>query len=315
MKKGIKFLFGAMALSSVFLFASCDNKPQNEDSSKVDDQSIDQEVDNRRQIYLLAKESGYTGTYEEWLESIRGAQIELVTLNNVLMWKYSNESNSEYRVLFDFSKFIVNDDSNPNNSNPNVFEDCSYEYNGNQIGKVYLKVDTENHIILERRLHFDGVKWVPYYGVSLTVITYKNTIDEVLKREVTVWDYEKEKEVGTYTSYKSTYDDNDILVEEVWQIWDHNENKAYLSSRKEYTFDNDGKQTTIESNWSKETEEWVLSKKTVKKETSNYYLNEEYNWSIEDNKWIGERKTIIDNGQSYYYHWNFELDDWELETY
>ena len=52
-------------------------------------------------IYLLAQNSGYTGTYEEWLESIRGDRIVIKVEDNKIMWKYSQEEN--YTTLFDLS--------------------------------------------------------------------------------------------------------------------------------------------------------------------------------------------------------------------
>ena len=52
-------------------------------------------------IYLLAQNSGYTGTYEEWLESIRGDRIVLKVEDNKIMWKYSQDDS--YTTLFDLS--------------------------------------------------------------------------------------------------------------------------------------------------------------------------------------------------------------------
>ena len=50
-------------------------------------------------IYELALKSGYTGTYEEWLESIKGApgrdgrEIELDIKDNYIVWRYKGDSN------------------------------------------------------------------------------------------------------------------------------------------------------------------------------------------------------------------------------
>ena len=52
-------------------------------------------------IYLLAQNSGYTGTYEEWLESIREDRIVIKVEDNKIMWKYNQEEN--YTTLFDLS--------------------------------------------------------------------------------------------------------------------------------------------------------------------------------------------------------------------
>jgi len=52
-------------------------------------------------IYMLAQNSGYTGTYEEWLESIREDRIVIKVEDNKIMWKYNQEEN--YTTLFDLS--------------------------------------------------------------------------------------------------------------------------------------------------------------------------------------------------------------------
>ena len=78
-------------LTSTMIVTSCDLASIiSEIASNIESSSnID---DPKYQIYLLAKESGYNGTYEEWLESIKGDQIELRVNNNNIEWKYSNES-------------------------------------------------------------------------------------------------------------------------------------------------------------------------------------------------------------------------------
>lgn len=50
------------------------------------------EVDERKEIYNLAVSSGYTGTYEQWLESIKGEAVELSVEGDYLVWKYKSET-------------------------------------------------------------------------------------------------------------------------------------------------------------------------------------------------------------------------------
>ena len=58
-------------------------------------------TDFREKIYKLAADSGYEGTYEEWLESIAGDQVELIVdEEGNLKWKYASEKNADYRFLF-----------------------------------------------------------------------------------------------------------------------------------------------------------------------------------------------------------------------
>ncbi|MBO7078449.1 MAG: InlB B-repeat-containing protein, partial [Bacilli bacterium] len=52
-------------------------------------------VDSLYEVYKLAAANGYEGTYEEWIESIRGENgksIELVVDNNYLCYKYTGEN-------------------------------------------------------------------------------------------------------------------------------------------------------------------------------------------------------------------------------
>ena len=59
-------------------------------------------TEGQYQIYKLAQESGYSGTYEEWLESIKGENgtpVELVVERGMLYWRYRGDS--KLQPLFD----------------------------------------------------------------------------------------------------------------------------------------------------------------------------------------------------------------------
>ena len=81
MKKIIVTL--SIIFSSIFLFA-CANNTNNANTPIV--------TDKQYEIYEAAKESGYTGTYEEWLDSIKGDEIELSTNATHIVWRYVGES-------------------------------------------------------------------------------------------------------------------------------------------------------------------------------------------------------------------------------
>ena len=49
-------------------------------------------VDPRNQIYLSAVSAGYQGTYEEWLNSIKGDAIELKVADGYIQMKYKQET-------------------------------------------------------------------------------------------------------------------------------------------------------------------------------------------------------------------------------
>lgn len=98
--------------------ASCDSDddaPVNDSTNNNENQNnnnstVEQDNDARKAIYKLAQSSGFTGTYEEWLNSIKGAEVELSVVDNVLKWKYSNKT--EWIPLMDMStlKGIPGDD-------------------------------------------------------------------------------------------------------------------------------------------------------------------------------------------------------------
>lgn len=71
MKKRIPYLVCAFAF--LFSLSNCTLLQSRNNSSSTTTSDVIDESDERYQIYLLAKDAGYSGTYEEWLESIRGA--------------------------------------------------------------------------------------------------------------------------------------------------------------------------------------------------------------------------------------------------
>ena len=73
----------SIIFSSIFLFA-CANNTNNANTPII--------TDKQYEIYEAARESGYTGTYEEWLDSIRGDEIELSTNATHIVWRYVGES-------------------------------------------------------------------------------------------------------------------------------------------------------------------------------------------------------------------------------
>ncbi|MCK9310274.1 MAG: InlB B-repeat-containing protein [Candidatus Cloacimonetes bacterium] len=62
-------------------------------------------------IYLLALNSGYDGTYEEWLASIRGEDGQSIELrldeeSGWMQWKYANEDDNSWRNLIEIEALI-----------------------------------------------------------------------------------------------------------------------------------------------------------------------------------------------------------------
>ena len=75
--------------------------------------------DGNQAIYELAKEKGFEGTYEEWVNSIKGDEVVLVVENSQLKWKYSKEDT--YRVLMDLT--TLNGSDGEDGLTPYVGED------------------------------------------------------------------------------------------------------------------------------------------------------------------------------------------------
>ena len=99
-----KFTMLALAALSMLSIAGCSSSNDTkEKTTAVITTKDDAKVDQKYQIYLLAQESGYTGTYEEWLESIKGDSISVIVSEGKLKWKYSKEAESSYRDLIDLS--------------------------------------------------------------------------------------------------------------------------------------------------------------------------------------------------------------------
>lgn len=57
------------------------------------DESTMSDIDqDKMQIYTLATESGYEGTYEEWLDSLKAESISIDISNGYICWKYSSDT-------------------------------------------------------------------------------------------------------------------------------------------------------------------------------------------------------------------------------
>ena len=91
MKKTMKvFLSLILMLVLMINLTSCDKGG----NTATDDQI--------KVIYNLAVESGYEGTYEEWLESIKGDYIEISVTATHIIWKYKSET--MWKNLIELSK-------------------------------------------------------------------------------------------------------------------------------------------------------------------------------------------------------------------
>ena len=85
--KRINLLFVVILLVAIALVAvACKDVKIEENTTPVEN------VDPRNQIYLSAVSAGYQGTYEEWLNSIKGDAIELKVADGYIQMKYKQET-------------------------------------------------------------------------------------------------------------------------------------------------------------------------------------------------------------------------------
>ena len=109
MKKIKHFILLTIFLFGMSFLTSCDSLLKDPSEESGGNNSI-QDTDKREALYKLATESGYTGTYEEWLESIKGDFIELSVTETHIVWKYASES--VWRNLVELSKFAGTNGTN-----------------------------------------------------------------------------------------------------------------------------------------------------------------------------------------------------------
>ena len=106
----------SLAAFSLVGVASCDLFPQQSGSdtsiissntNTTSEENINNETsENIYKIYTLAKQSGFTGTYEEWLESIKGDSVELRVDSGKFEWKYKNST--EWITLITIQELVGN---------------------------------------------------------------------------------------------------------------------------------------------------------------------------------------------------------------
>ena len=85
--KKLKLFKALCALGLLMPLASCGDKSTETNTSNLNDEVY--------KIYQLAQNSGYEGTYEEWLDSIKGEKgdnIELRVSNGYIQWKPTGET-------------------------------------------------------------------------------------------------------------------------------------------------------------------------------------------------------------------------------
>ena len=107
MKKIKPLILLTVILFGMSLLSSCDSLMK--DPNNGNDTPI-QDTDQKEVIYKLAVESGYTGTYEEWLESIKGKSVELSVQEGVICWRHQGDA--DWKILINVSSLKGEDGLN-----------------------------------------------------------------------------------------------------------------------------------------------------------------------------------------------------------
>ncbi len=93
MKRYKKIFYFIVLIVFVLGLSSCSFSILNPEEDDIVDKDGNSNSDiGSKEIYKLAVQSGFTGTYEEWLSSIKGDSVEISIQNGYIVWKYSQES-------------------------------------------------------------------------------------------------------------------------------------------------------------------------------------------------------------------------------
>lgn len=90
MKKIFKIFTFSFLLIGIFLCSSCDlSNIEFPNFGDLGGETKPDEKQQLRDIYKLAVSQGYKGTYSEWLQDLKGDQIELRAANGYVQWRYT----------------------------------------------------------------------------------------------------------------------------------------------------------------------------------------------------------------------------------
>ena len=143
MKNIIKKTLGALLVVSMFgigLSACGLLQGGSSSSSIISSSSTNNELTEQEKIYELAVNSGYTGTYEEWLESIKGKSVELSVQDGVICWRHQGDT--DWKVLISVSSLKGEDGLNGKEIELNVSPThIQWRYVGEETYKDLISLD------------------------------------------------------------------------------------------------------------------------------------------------------------------------------
>jgi len=319
-----KNILGLIMATSVFLLSGCGenqqipNVPSTPNTSQKEDNNGEQ-----YSIYLLAVNSGYNGTYEEWLESIRGDVIVLnLTESNILQWKYSLESDEKYRTLLDLStlrgpkgdtgngiKSIEKTSSdglidtytitftdgttstfnvtNASSSEDGIIKDISFNGSGERQDNIF---DTVKNEFTSIRYTYNGEEFIPS---SMKHEKYKSIMGNSypILSEYFNWSTTKNMWIGS-TKYEYSFDEKGRYTLSCRYSWSNDIDEWIYTEKTETTYDDENSiRVGISFSWDYENKKWVPTQKYERVQlTDDIYSEAEYRWSQETNEWAGYSK-------------------------
>ena len=219
MKNKIKTLifgFGILGLSNLFMscgigeklpLPSLSSQPTVQPSE--DNNSSVIELSQQEKIYQLAKASGYSGSYEEWLDSIKGDEVEISIINNAIQWKYV--SSDEWNMLLDLNSLKGEDGKDGEDGlTPFIGSNGNWWIGDNDTG---ISATGGESVVIPENEKF-SVTFHYQDGTTKQIEVEKgNTIDEELVEEIkgytfNGWEYENTGKMWEFSFYPVTKDMN-----------------------------------------------------------------------------------------------------------
>ena len=138
MKKIVRLFSIFTIVFSICLLASCDLSsiiPNLSGSGSTENEGTSEVVipDQLQQIYEMAVRQGYTGTYEDWLNELKGDQVEIRANDGYIQWRYKGAS--EWQNIIPLSDLEGADGLNGQNGlTPYIGENGNWFIGGTDTG-------------------------------------------------------------------------------------------------------------------------------------------------------------------------------------
>lgn len=295
-----------LAFLSLISLASCKKKKAST-TNNTDAPIVTVENDKKYQIYLLAQSAGFSGTYEEWLASIKG--------NDGKGIKSIEKTNSE--GLVDTFTITFTDDTT-----------TTFTITNGSAENYYVSViDDDDDETVKEIIEIDGKKVIKTYQKFVgewintqKYITEYNNKREFVAEELYDWDEENNKWDGRY---KYDYEYNGEKTTTFYYNWIDSTNEWKLDSKEisEEIEDVDTYTTISELfDYVSSTDSWTPNEKILRK--YDYYDNEiqniHYAWASGLNDWSEDRQTFknewFGTKGSVSYDWNNGDNGWVSAT-